>query len=142
MTMEPGRTLQHYRIVEKIGSGGMGEVWIAEDTKLGRTIALKTLPRWTAADDYARARFEREAKAIAALNHPNIVTVSSIEEEDGVPFLTMELVDGEPLTRRLKLATPLDRLVALALPLADAVGAAHAQGILHRDLKPDNVMLT
>jgi len=142
VTIEPGQTLLHYRIVEKIGSGGMGEVWSAEDTKLRRMIALKTLPRWTTADDYTRARFEREAQAIAALNHPNIVTLHSVEEADGFPFLTMELIDGEPLSRHLKHALPIERLFSVAIPLADAVGAAHEQGILHRDLKPDNVMLT
>jgi Tol biopolymer transport system component len=142
VAIEPGQTLLHYRIVEKIGSGGMGEVWSAEDTKLRRMVALKTLPRWTAADDYVRARFEREAQAIAALNHPNIVTVHSVEEADGMPFLTMELIDGESLAGELKQALPIERLFSLAIPLADAVGAAHDQGILHRDLKPDNVMLT
>jgi Tol biopolymer transport system component len=142
MTLQPGQSLAHYRIVEKIGAGGMGEVWVAEDTRLRRRIALKVLPSWTAGDPHLRARFEREAQAVAALNHPNIVTIHSVEEADGVLFLTMELVEGEPLSRRMRAAMPLEQIFALSIPLADAVGAAHDRGILHRDLKPDNVMVT
>jgi Tol biopolymer transport system component len=134
--------LAHYEILEKIGSGGMGEVWVAEDTKLQRKVALKVLPSWTTGDETIRARFEREARAVAALNHPNIVTIHSVEEAGGVLFFTMELLEGAPLTRRLADALPLEEIFSLAIPLADAVGAAHRQGILHRDLKPENVMLT
>ncbi|MGD8376177.1 MAG: protein kinase [Acidobacteriota bacterium] len=142
MTLQPDQTLGRYRILEKIGSGGMGEVWAAEDTRLKRRIALKTLPAWTTADERIRARFEREAQVVAALNHPNIVTIHSVEEEDGILFLTMELVEGEALTGQIRAPLATDRILSLAIPIADAVGAAHEQGILHRDLKPDNVMVT
>ncbi len=137
-----GRTLNHYTVVEPLGKGGMGEVWVAEDKKLGRRVALKVLPEALAADADRRGRFEREARAVAALNHPNIVTIHSVEEADGVHFLTMELVDGERLTRRIgEQGLELDRFFDIAIPLADAVHAAHQQGIMHRDLKPDNVMV-
>ena len=142
MALQPGQSLAHYRIVRKIGAGGMGEVWAAEDTRLKRTVAIKLLPERTAGDERLRKRFEREAQAVAALNHPNIVTIHSVEEADGQIYLTLELIEGEPLTRRMKAALPLSEIFALAIPLADAVAAAHGQGILHRDLKPDNVMVT
>jgi len=138
-----GRTLSHYRIVEKLGEGGMGEVYLAEDMKLDRKVALKVLPPDLAESAERRARFEREAKAVAALNHPNIVTVHSVEESDGLHFITMELVKGKTLTELLpRNGFALDRFFALAVPLADAVAAAHQEGITHRDLKPDNVMVT
>ena len=141
-----GRTLNHYKVVEPLGKGGMGEVWIAEDMRLGRRVALKVLPAAVSADPDRRGRFEREARAIAALNHPNIVTIHSVEEADtstgSVHFLTMELVDGERLTDRIgERGLALDRFFDIAIPLADAVHAAHQQGIMHRDLKPDNVMV-
>ena len=96
MAIKPGQTLLHYRIIEKIGKGGMGEVYAAEDTKLHRRVALKVLPEDVAADPDRQARFEREARAVAALSHPNIVTLHSVEESDGVHFITMELVEGRP----------------------------------------------
>ena len=134
-----GRTLAHYRILEKIGSGGMGEVYLAEDTKLDRKVALKVLPPELAESEERRARFKREAKAVAALNHPNIVTVHSVEEDDGVHFITMELVKGKTLAELLpKTGFPLSRFFDIAIPLANAVAAAHQEGITHRDLKPDN----
>ena len=137
-----GRTLSHYRILEKIGSGGMGEVYLAEDTKLDRKVALKVLPPELAESEERRARFTREAKAIAALNHPNIVTVYSVEEAEGVHFITMELVKGKTLTELLpKNGFPLSQFLELAIPFADAVAAAHQEGITHRDLKPDNAMV-
>jgi len=120
----------------------MGEVWAAEDTRLKRTVALKLLPERTAGDERLRKRFEHEAQAVAALNHPNIVTIHSVEEAEGQIFLTLELIEGESLSRRMKSPMPLETIFALAIPLADAVAAAHGQGILHRDLKPDNVMVT
>ena len=137
-----GTTLHHYRIIRPIGRGGMGEVYAAEDTRLNRTIALKVLPQDVTADPERLSRFQREAKAIAALNHPNVVTIYSVEEADGVPFLTMELVEGKPLDaviprRGMKLAAFLE----LAVPLADAVSAAHQRGVVHRDLKPSNIMI-
>ena len=141
MSLQPGQTLSHYRIVEKIGEGGMGEVYLAEDTRLKRQVALKVLPRELSSDAERRSRFEREAQAVAALNHPNIVTIFSVEEVEQVPFLTMERVSGRPLSTMLGAALPMERIFQLAIPLADAVGAAHQQGITHRDLKPDNVMV-
>ena len=137
-----GRALAHYKILEKIGSGGMGEVYLDKDTKLDRKVALKVLPPELAENEERRARFKREAKAIAALNHPNIVTVHSVEEDDGVHFITMELVEGQTVTELLpKTGFPLSKFFDLAIPLADAVAAAHQNGITHRDLKPDNMMI-
>ncbi|MDH3285538.1 MAG: serine/threonine-protein kinase, partial [Acidobacteriota bacterium] len=146
MALEAGQHLLHYRLIEKIGEGGMGVVWKAEDTKLGRLVALKVLPEAMAADPERRARFEREARAVAALSHPNIVTLHSVEEAstpDGtMHFLTMELVTGKTLTELLpREGYPLGRLLEIAIPLADAVGYAHRAGITHRDLKPDNIMI-
>ena len=121
----------------------MGEVFLAEDTRLQRRVALKILAPDLAADPDRRQRFEREARAAAALNHPNIVTIHSVEEIDGIPFLTLELIEGQTLTAMIPAGgLALDRLLALAIPLADAVGAAHQKGITHRDLKPANVMVT
>ena len=138
-----GRTLSHYRILEKIGSGGMGDVYLAEDTKLSRKVALKVLPTELAKDDDRRARFEREAKAVAALSHPNIVTLHSIEESSGVHFMTMELVRGKTLAEVLpRNGYPPEQFFEIAIPLTDGVATAHQRGITHRDLKPSNVMLT
>jgi serine/threonine protein kinase len=137
-----GQTLGHYSILSKIGSGGMGEVYLAEDRTLGRRVALKTLPPDLASAD-RRARFEREARTLAALNHPSIVTVYSVEEAGGVPFITMELVEGQTLSNLLpRDGLPLDRFFDIAIPLSDAVATAHQQGVVHRDLKPGNVMVT
>ena len=137
-----GKSLAHYNILASLGSGGMGEVFSAEDTRLGRRVALKVLPEEMAADPERRARFEREARAVAALNHPNIVTVHSVEEADGVHFITMELVDGQTLSGMLpKNGFALRELLEIAIPLADAVSTAHRSGITHRDLKPDNIMV-
>ena len=136
-----GQTLAHYKILEKIGSGGMGEVFLAEDTKLDRKVAVKVLPPELAESEERRARFTREAKAIAALNHPNIVTVHSVEQAGDVHFITMELVKGKTLTELLPSSgLSLAKFFEVAIPLADAVAAAHQEGITHRDLKPDNVM--
>jgi serine/threonine protein kinase len=133
-----GRTLAHYEIVRLLGKGGMGEVYVAEDTKLGRRVALKVLPKEMAADPERRSRFEREARAVAALSHPNIVTVHSVEEADGVHFITMELVEGKTLAKVLpRNGFSLGELLEIAIPLADAVSSAHRTGITHRDLKPD-----
>jgi serine/threonine protein kinase len=137
-----GQTLSHYKILEKLGSGGMGDVYVAEDTKLHRNVALKILPPEMATEE-RRQRFEREAQAIAALNHPNIVTIHSVEETEGVHFITMELVKGKTLTELIpKRGLPLAKLLEIAIPLADAVSAAHEQGITHRDVKPDNLMVS
>jgi TolB-like protein len=143
MALTPGARLGAYEILSLLGTGGMGEVYRAHDPKLKRDVAIKVLPQHTATDSERRARFEREAQSIAALNHPNIVTIYSVEEADGVLFLTMELVDGQPLDGVIaKGGLPLARILALAIPLADAVSAAHQKGITHRDLKPANVMVT
>jgi eukaryotic-like serine/threonine-protein kinase len=137
-----GTRIGHYHIVESLGKGGMGEVYAAEDTRLGRRVALKVLSRDLAIDADRRERFEREARAVAALNHPNIVTIYSVEEADGIPFLTLELVEGRTLDALIPPGgLALDRILAYAIPLADAVGAAHQRGITHRDLKPANVMI-
>jgi serine/threonine protein kinase len=137
-----GHQLLHYRIVEKLGEGGMGEVWLAEDTKLNRRVALKVLPQGVAADPDRRARFEREAQAVAALSHPNIVTIYSVEEVEGTHFITMELVEGQSLTTLLpRKGLGLNRVLEIAIPLAEAVHRAHQAGITHRDLKPDNIMV-
>jgi serine/threonine protein kinase/Tol biopolymer transport system component len=138
-----GQTLSHYRIVRPLGAGGMGEVFLAEDTKLGRQVALKVLARDSAHDPDRRARFEREARAVAALNHPGIVTLYSVEEDQGLLFITMELVDGTTLVDQIPPGgMPLDQLLKIAIPLTDAVGTAHQRGITHRDLKPANVMIS
>jgi serine/threonine protein kinase len=138
-----GRTLSHYRVIAAIGAGGMGEVYRATDTKLGRDVALKVLPAEMARDPERLARFQREARAVAALNHPHIVTIFSVEEADGVHFLTMELVEGQSLDRRIPSAgLPVEQIVEIAGALAEALSAAHEKGIVHRDLKPANVMVT
>ena len=138
-----GEDLGHYRILGHLGSGGMGEVYLAEDTNLDRRVALKILPRDLADDPERLARFRREAKAVAALNHPNIVTIHAVEEVEGLHFLAMELVEGEGLGGQIpEDGLALDRFFTLAIPLADGVATAHEQRILHRDLKPANVMVT
>lgn len=138
-----GSTLSHYRILERLGAGGMGEVYLAEDEKLGRRVALKVLPRELARHPERLARFRREARTVAALNHPNIVTLHSTEEARGLHFLTMELVEGVTLREKVVPGgLPAAEVLRLALPLAEALAAAHAQGITHRDLKPANVMIS
>jgi eukaryotic-like serine/threonine-protein kinase len=137
-----GRTLGSYRILESLGSGGMGQVYLAEHTMLSRRVALKVLPPETASHPEKIARFEREAKAVASLSHPGIVTLYSIEEADGIRFLTMEHVEGETLSKQIPpRGFAMERLLSLAIALSDAVSAAHRQGVLHRDLKPENIML-
>ena len=139
-----GRTLGHYEIVALIGRGGMGEVYRARDTKLDRDVALKVLPRDVARDPARLERFSREAKMIAGLNHPHIVTLHAVEEAGGVHFLVMELVDGEPLdvTLRSTNVFPIKKVVEIGIAVADALATAHDKGIIHRDLKPANVMIT
>ena len=138
-----GQTLAHYRITAAIGAGGMGEVYRATDTKLGRDVALKILPAGMASRPDRLERFQREAKALAALDHPGIVTVYSVEEADGVHFLTMQLVEGQPLDKLIpEGGMPAERILEIATALAEALAAAHDKGIVHRDLKPANVMVT
>jgi len=138
-----GRTLSHYRINAAIGKGGMGDVYRATDSKLGREVALKVLPPDVACDPERLARFQREARAVAALNNPHIVTIHSVEEADGVHFLTMELVEGQALHRLIPASgLPVERIIKIATALAEALAAAHEKGVVHRDLKPANVMVT
>ncbi|MEO7793626.1 MAG: protein kinase, partial [Thermoanaerobaculia bacterium] len=137
-----GSTLAHYRILAKLGEGGMGIVFLAEDERLHRKVALKTLPPALAEDPHRLARFEREVKSVATLNHPNIVTIYSVEEAEGKRFFTMEHVEGKTLSQLIPHeGLPLKAFLKIAVPLADALAAAHAKGIQHRDLKPGNVMV-
>src|SRR5215471_7402835 len=143
MDLTPGKTLSHYRLLEEIGRGGMGVVYRALDTKLDREVALKVLPAEATADPDRLERFRREAKAVAALNHPGIVTIYSVEEADGVHFLTMELVEGGTLNEVIpEEGLPLERIFQVTIPLAEALAAAHERGIVHRDLKPSNIIVT
>jgi len=135
--------LAHYRLMEPLGAGGMGEVYLAEDTKLERRVAVKILPPHLASDPDRLHRFEQEAKALAALNHPNIVTIYSVEEADGIHFLAIELVEGVTLAEKIPAGgLALEPFFDLAVPLADSLAVAHQNGIIHRDLKPGNVMVS
>ena len=140
MALSAGTRLGAFEVLAKLGEGGMGEVYRARDTKLDRAVAIKILPEAVAADTARIARFEREAKTLASLNHLNIAHIHGLEESNGVRALVMELVDGEDLAQRIvRGALPVDEALSIAKQMADALEAAHEQGIIHRDLKPANI---
>jgi serine/threonine protein kinase/TolB-like protein len=143
LSFQPGQAISHFRILRQIGAGGMGEVYLAEDTTLERRVALKVLAPGYAADPARLERFRREARIVAALNHPHIVTIYSVEEERGAPFIAMELVEGNSLRWSVRPGgLPIAKVCEIGMALADALAAAHDKGIVHRDLKPANVMIT
>jgi serine/threonine protein kinase len=136
-----GKTIAHYRVMSKLGSGGMGEVYEAEDSRLGRHVALKFLPK-NLGGERALQRFEREARAASSLNHPSICTIYEVEEHNGQPVIVMELLEGESLKERIRRGrVPTDELLDLGIQISDALEAAHAKGIIHRDIKPGNIFI-
>ena len=138
-----GRTLGNYKIINQLGKGGMGEVFQAKDQKLGRDVAIKVLPEEFAKDSDRVARFQREAKLLASLNHPNIAAIHGLEESEGTNFLVLKLVEGQTLADRI-IATPIpvEESLRLALQIAEALEAAHEKGVIYRDLKPANIKVT
>src|SRR5580765_4943780 len=141
-TLDAGQTVGHYRVKELLGVGGMGEVYLADDTNLDRKAALKILPPGVASNEDRMRRFVQEAKAAAALNHPNIAHIYEIGEHDGISFIAMEYIDGQTLSQLIRQRTDLPRLLRYLQHVAEGLAKAHAAGIVHRDLKPDNIMIT
>src|SRR5712691_4225424 len=142
MSISSGTILGRYEIRSQLGVGGMGEVYLAQDTKLERTVALKILPAEVAADRNRMSRFVQEAKAASALNHPNIITIYEIEQIDSVNFIATELIEGETLRQRMRSAPmKLGKVLDVVIQIASALSAAHATGIVHRDIKPENIMV-
>ena len=140
--LSKGTVINHYRIVEKIGSGGMGEVYLVEDTELNRQVALKFLSSHLCQDADCRARFKREAQAAAKLNHPNIVTIHEVSEFNGRPFFAMEHVEGQSLRELIKAKElPIERVMELAIQICEGLHKAHQSGIVHRDVKPANILI-
>src|SRR5262245_10031888 len=143
MSLGPGTRVGSYEIVSALGEGGMGQVWRARDTKLGREVAIKVLPASLTSDPERLARFAREAQVLASLNHPNIAAIHHVEDTSDGPAIVMELVDGETLADRIARGPiPIDEALPIAKQIAEALEAAHEQGVVHRDLKPANIKVT
>src|SRR5947207_15161964 len=143
MPLPPGTHFGPYEVTGLLGSGGMGEVYRARDTRLERTVAIKILPAHLSSDPLRKQRFEREAKTISSLNHPNICVLHDVGQQDGIDYLVMECVEGETLAKRLeKGALPLEQVLKYGMQIADALDKARRRGVVHRDLKPGNIMLT
>jgi serine/threonine protein kinase len=143
MNSTPRETLGPYKIIGPLGAGGMGEVYVARDPSLGRTVAIKVLPQRFSGDRESLSRFTREARSASALNHPNIVTIYEVGAEDGTPYIVMEHIEGSDLRTLLRNGPlPNRKTLDIAAQIADGLAAAHEKGIVHRDLKPENVMVT